>query len=106
MAKAKQLPSEFADLQDLASDWALASEPERRAKRQAMEMTDITVYYQRMTARIEAILEYLNQYELAKLPDDARHLMNMTLSLAEVGPAVEVYKQPSVIDGFPADRFA
>ena len=29
----------------------------------------------------------------------------MTLSLAEVGLAVEIYRQPAVTDGFPADRF-
>lgn len=105
MSVDKRLPSEFADLQDLAGDWALATEPERRAKRQATKMPEITMFYERMTGRIDAILEYLNQFDLAELREDARHLMHMTLSLAEVGPAIEVYKQPTVIDGFPADRF-
>jgi hypothetical protein len=106
MTIAKRLPSKFTDLEDLADDWAIATEPARRAKRQATTMPEINVFYERMTGRIGEILEYLNQFELAAMPAEAQSLMNMTLSLAEVGPAVEVYKQPTVIDGFPADRFA
>ena len=62
-------------------------------------------FYDRMTERIGDILGYLNELDLHTLPADARNLLNMTLSLAEVGLAVEIYKQPAVTDGFPADRF-
>ena len=100
------MPSEFTDLEDLADDWAIATEPERRAKRQVTKMPEIKAFYARMTDRIGAILEYLNQFELTAMPEKEQCLMNMTLSLAEVGPAIEIYKQPTVIDGFSADRFA
>ena len=104
MAK-KLLPSGFEDLEGFARDWALATESERRRKRQTTDMEATRAFYDRMTERIGDILGYLNKLDLQALPADARNLLHMTLSLAEIGLAVEIYKQPAVTDGFPADRF-
>ena len=105
MAAEKLLPAGFEDLEDLAGDWALATEPERRRKRQCTDMETARVFYDRMTGRIGEILGYLNELDLDAMPPDARNLLHMTLSLAEVGLAVEIYRQPAVTGGFPADRF-
>ena len=99
------LPSGFEDLEGFARDWALATESERRRKRQTTDMEATRAFYDRMTERIGDILGYLNELDLHALPADARTLLHMTLSLAEVGLAVEIYRQPAVTDGFPADRF-
>lgn len=101
----KLLPSGFEDLEGFARDWALATESERRRKRQTTDMKATRAYYDRMTERVGDILGYLNEMDLHALPADARNLLHMTLSLAEVGLAVEIYRQPAVTDGFPADRF-
>ena len=101
----KLLPSGFEDLEGFAPDWALATESERRRKRQATDMEATRAFYDRMTERIGDILGYLNELDFHALPADARNLLYMTLSLAEVGLAVEIYRQPAVTDGFPADRF-
>ena len=105
MAAAKLLPAEFEDLEDFAGDWALATEPERRRKRHSTDMEATREFYERMTERIGDILGYLNALDLQALPADARNLLHMTLSLAEVGLAVEIYGQPAVTDGFAAGRF-
>ncbi|MDE0366447.1 MAG: hypothetical protein OXP09_12835 [Gammaproteobacteria bacterium] len=99
------LPSGFEDLESFARDWALATESERRRKRQSTDMEATRAFYDRMTERIGDILGYLNELDLQSLPVDAQNLLHMTLSLAEVGLAVEIYRQPAVTDGFPADRF-
>ena len=101
----KLLPSGFEDLEGFARDWTLATESERRRKRQTTDMEATRAFYDRMTERIGDILGYLNEMDLHALPADARNLLHMTLSLAEVGLAVEIYRQPAVTDGFPADRF-
>lgn len=105
MKAEKLLPAGFEDLQDFAADWALATESERRRKRQDTDIETIRVFYGRMTERIRDVLGYLNNLDLHALPPDARNLLHMTLSLAEVGLAVEIYRQSAVTDGFPADRF-
>ena len=99
------LPCAFEDLEGFAREWALATESERRRKRQSTDMETTRVFYDRMTERIGDILGYLNELDLHALPAEARNLLHMTLSLAEVGLAVEIYRQPAVTDGFPADRF-
>ena len=58
-----------------------------------------------MLARMEEVLPYLEQFSLEELPDDAKRLFYLTLSLAEVAPAVEQFGQPSVVDGYDIKRF-
>ncbi len=103
MAKQK-LPKEFKDLEPFA-DWALRTERERNHKRLNSEMSEIQSLYDTVLPRMEAIMEYLNKFPIDDMAEEEQRLLNITLSLAEVAPAVEFYKQPGVIDGFPAERF-
>ena len=68
-------------------------------------MEEIQTFYDALLPRMEAVIDYLNQFPLETLPADAQRLMYLTLSLAEVAPAVELFKQPSVTDGYDAARF-
>lgn len=99
------LPDGFEDLERFAASWALPSERERNRQRLSSSMAEIQELYDTLLPRIEKIIEYLNQFPLEKMPEDATRLLHLSLSLAEVAPAVEFYKQPEVVDGFPADRF-
>ena len=98
------LPEQFQGLEHWI-DWALATEEERSDKRQASTMEDIKAFYDAMLTRMEDVLPYLEQFTLDELPEDARRLFHLTLSLAEVAPAVEQFGQPSVIDGYDVKRF-
>jgi hypothetical protein len=99
-----QLPEGFQDLEKFAA-WSLPSERERNRKRLSSSMPEIQELYDALVPRMEAIIGYLNQQPLDNMADDARRLFHLSLSLAEIAPAVEFYQQPDVIDGFPPDRF-
>jgi hypothetical protein len=99
------LPELFQDLEPLAATWALATERERGGKRLSSSMEELQAFYHALLPRMEAIIDYLNQLPLENMPVDAQRLMYLTLSLAEVAPAVELFKQPSVVDGYDAARF-
>lgn len=103
--KARSLPAEFADL-DKYLDWALPTERARSRKRLTSSMEEIKAFYDDMLARIEPALEYLNTFPLDDMPEPQQNLLNLTLMLAEVANAVELFKtQPGVIDGFDPERF-
>lgn len=98
------LPEAFRDLEQWMA-WSLATKPERSDKRQASTMREIQAFYDAMLARMEEILPYLEQFSLEKMPADAQRLFYLTLSLAEVAPAVELFGQPSVPDSYDIKRF-
>jgi hypothetical protein len=100
----QQLPESFQDLTPYLA-WALATEHERSAKRQSSPMTEIKAFYDAMLARMEEVLPYLAQFPPEQVPADVRRLFLLTLSLAEVAPAVENFGQPSVVQGYHVARF-
>ncbi len=100
----QQLPENFSDLEPWLG-WSLATERERNARRQASNMEDIRAFYDGMLARMDEVLGYLEQFPLDSIPPDAQRLFYLTLSLAEVAPAVELFGQPSVVDGYDISRF-
>ena len=103
---ATRLPKPFADLEVFVADWSLATQREREQKRSASAAGELTTLYQVQLPRLDAMLEYLNQYELDKLPADAKRLFYLTLSFAEIAPFVECYKgEPRVPDSFDESRF-
>ncbi|MCE2485989.1 MAG: hypothetical protein J4F42_10795 [Desulfurellaceae bacterium] len=98
------LPEGFADLEPLAERWALATETERNRHRLTSPMSEIQALYDTLLPRMEAVLNYLGQFPLDNLSEDAKRLFHLALSLAEVATAVENYKQPSVVDGYDSTR--
>ena len=98
------LPPAFAELEPFI-DWSLATESERLQKRLDSSMDEIRAFYSAMLGRIEEMLEYLNGFPLDQLNEPERRLMNMTLSLAEIWVAVELYNQPDHPFGFDMRRF-
>jgi hypothetical protein len=91
------LPSEFADLEPFA-DWCLEFERERYSKRLASNMPEMQAFYDAAFPRLEAAMEYLDQFPLDALPDDAKHLLWLCYSLVNVSFPVEVWRQPYVPD--------
>lgn len=99
-----QLPEPFQDLAPYLA-WSLPTERERSAKRQSSTMAEITAFYQAMLPRMEEVLPYLAQFPPEHVPVDVQRLFYLTLSLAEVAPAVENFGQPSVVEGYDIARF-
>ena len=98
------LPPEFADLEPFVETWALRTEAERQETRLRSNMEDIAAFYAAMQGRIDDILTSLADQAPASLPDDLKALFHLTLSYCEVAPAVELFKQPAVVDGFEPRR--
>jgi len=91
------LPAEFADLEPF-SDWALHGERARYDKRLASTMDELQAFYDAAFPRMEAALEYLDQFALDQMPDDARHLLWLYCALVTVSFPVEAWRQPRVPD--------
>lgn len=99
------LPQGFGDLEALARDWALPTERERTQRRYAASIAEIQRFYDAMLARVDAVMEHLNRFAMNELPAPEKRLLDLALSLAEIAPAIEFYKQPAVIDGYDPLRF-
>jgi|HubBroStandDraft_6_1064221.scaffolds.fasta_scaffold79920_2 hypothetical protein len=100
------LPESFRDLERFVHQgWSAPSERERNRKRLSSEMTEIQEFYDTLLPRMDDIIGYLNQFPVDQIPEDGARLLRLTFSLAEVAPAVEFYKQPQVVEGFPPSRF-
>ena len=99
------LPESFQDLEPFAAAWSLATEKERNRRRVSSTMEEIQAFYAAVLPRMEMIIAYLNQFPLETMPAEAQRLFYLTFSLAEVAPAVELFKQPGVVDGYDAARF-
>jgi hypothetical protein len=90
-------PGAFADREPFAS-WALPSERERYARRLSSSMDDLQALYDTAFPRLEAMLDYLDGFELRALPDDASRLLWLCYSLVNISFPVEVWRQPRVPD--------
>ena len=91
------LPTEFTDLEPF-NEWSLEFERERYAKRLASSMDEMQAFYDAAFPRLEAIIEYLDRFDLNALPDDASRLLWLSYSLVNVSFPVEVWRQPFVPD--------
>ena len=91
------LPAAFADLEPFAH-WAIPTEPARYEKRLASTMDELQAFYDAAFPRTEAALEYLDQFPLDELPEDAKHLLWLYCALVTVSFAVEAWRQPRVPD--------
>lgn len=85
--------------------WCLATESERSARRRASSMAELEAFYAAMLARMDQILPYLEQFPPDEVPADTQRLAYLTLSLAEVAPAVELFGEPTVTYGYDVARF-
>ena len=91
------LPAEFAALEPF-SDWVLASEPERYARRLASSMAEMQAFYDAAFPLLEPAMAHLDEFSAGELPEPERTLMLLMMSLVTVSFPVEVWKQARVPD--------
>jgi hypothetical protein len=92
------LPAEFADLEPFAETWCLPTEPERYARRLATSMAEMQRFYDAITPRAQAAMDYCDRFPLDEQPDDALRLLHLLYSMIMVSFPVEVWSQPRVPD--------
>ena len=66
-------------------------------------MAEINAFYQAMLPRMEEIMSCLEQYPPEQVPADVQRLFFLTLWLAKIAPAVEMYGEPNA-EGLDALR--
>lgn len=100
------LPEPFRSLEPYSA-WCLATETERNTRRVNTRFDEIVEFANAVLPRVDDIAAYVDQRALeGDLPEDAKNLFYMMLSLAEVAPAIECYDpQATVIDGYETGRF-
>ena len=98
------LPDDFADLEPY-SDWAQPTETTRNHKRIDSSQAEIEAFANAMLPLLDAICSYLDAYPLNEMPDAARRLYYLLLSVAEVSPSIEGYHTPRVPYGYDSRRF-
>ena len=104
MTTETRLPEAFPDLEDFQA-WILETQRERRAKRLRSSMEEIQSFYDAISPRIQAILKSLDSHPLDRLPEPERRLYLLTLAWVEITSAVELYKQPHIIEAVDPARF-
>ncbi len=101
----RTLPPPFAHLQPLADIWSLPTERERHRQRLASTIEEMDAAYAALVPEIEVMLTFLNQRELHALTAEENNLLLLALSLAEIFPAVQIFREPGNPDGFDTSRF-
>jgi hypothetical protein len=99
------LPPEFADLEEYAGTWCLATEAERWERRMASPMPDLLAFYDAAFPRLEAAIEHCDRHSLDDLPDDVERLLQLVHSLVLVAMAVEIFGQPKTVDSADAELY-
>ncbi len=100
----QRLPNSFQAVEEFVDTWALPTESQRHIQRLSSTMVELRRFYDAALARIDDMLAYLNEFPLDSLPPQAQTLLHLTLSLAEIAPAVELFGQPEVPDGYDSRR--
>jgi len=98
-----RLPAGFEDFEEFL-DWALPTQVERSDKKMRSTFDQIQALYDlgMRGDNIARALRYCDQFPLSELPPDAAALFQITLSMAEVRPQVELYRQ--VHSPFPGEE--
>lgn len=96
------LPSAFAELEEFAPTWCLATEAERWDQRMASSMGDMRKFYDAFFPRLEEAIEYCDKFSLDDIAEDALHLLHLIYSLVMVAMAVEIFAQPKPTDSADA----
>ena len=99
------LPEPFAALEPFAAIWSLPTEIARHEQRRASGMDALRDFYDAMLPRMPEILAYLETRPLDGLDTEDERLMQLTLSLAEIAPAVELFGSPTIPDAVDSRRF-
>jgi hypothetical protein len=92
------LPPEFSELESFAATWCLATEPERFAQRLAVPMDEMQAFYDAVTPRAESAMTYLDEFPLDDMPEDAKNLLHLLLSMVMVSFPIECWGQGRVPD--------
>lgn len=96
-------PERFAELEPLAS-WALPTELTRNRHRLSRPYEEIEELYNTVLPRVGELVQYLNGFDVAALPEPEANLLNLLHALSDAAPAVEWWQEVTFSAGFDPQR--
>ncbi|MFF0492041.1 hypothetical protein ACWDSJ_10130 [Nocardia sp. NPDC003482] len=99
----KKLPPGFAEFEEYARTWCLATESERWARRMASTMPELIAFHDAFLPRLDEAIAYCDKFPLDELPEDALNLLHLVYSLVMVAMAVEIFQQIKPTDSADAE---
>lgn len=101
----KSLPAQFLDLVPYTAQWALGSQQDRHVALMGCSIEGLRPFYQALLGRMDEIVEYLNQFPLDAMPEEARNLFDLAMTWAETAHPIDLrWKTTDIDDSFPASR--
>ena len=105
MTDTRSLPPQFSALEPFVADWALASEAERLVKLTRSSIEELKAFYDAVFPRAEEMREYLDQFRLDAMPDEAVRLFNLLLTFIETAHPIELnWTTTDIDDAFALER--
>lgn len=102
----RKLPEAFEALAPFVDGWTLTSEKDRFLKLHSVSLDELRTFYDAMLPRLEEALQYLNQYKIDELPEDARTLYDMAMTFAETAHPVDLkWKDVDFPDAYTWQKF-
>jgi len=98
-----RLPRRFSDLEPFM-EWCLPTEARRIAMRLERSDEELRAFYNAMLPRLDDVAQYLNEFPLDRMPDEAERLLDLAKSFMEVAQSVE-YGRSKVAARFDVFRF-
>ena len=92
------LPGDFSELERYVADWARPTRTERYDMRLSKTIEELAEFYDAMSARAEAAIEYLSGRDLDSLTDADTRLLQLLYSLILVSYPVNIFNQPRIPD--------
>ena len=100
------LPKKFAALEPFVDLWAFDTELQRSQRRWSASEQEYRDFYNAMMPVLDEVLDYVDQYELGKIADEALALYHLALAFAEAAPHNELYECANQVpNSFTASRF-
>ena len=87
------LPEGFETLEPYVDSWAIEGSNNRLQRRLNSDDSERTAFFNAARDLVPTALELLDQKPLNQFDDKENRLMNLVLSMAHVGPAVEIQKE-------------
>lgn len=94
----------ISGLENHLAAWGLPSTEKRLAKRLSSDMEEIRSFYDAMLPRLPEFIEYLNQFPLNAIPEDAHQLAWASLAMCEIDNAINKWHHTTLDTGIDITR--
>jgi hypothetical protein len=103
---ANLLPEGFSELEPYVANWAIDNEKDRYLQLHRSKIEDVRAFYGAVLARIDEVIDRLNQTPLASFSDEEKTLMNLAMTFAETAHPVDLnWKGVDFNDAYTWEKF-